>query len=165
MGLLSDPGSMLQQYHGASASAPPDSTVQDFKQIAPQISHQTMAGGLSDVFRSNQTPPFGQMVGQMFGNSNGGQRAGILNQLLGAVGGAGALSGLASMFGNRTSVTPEEANQVSPQQVQDLATHAEKQDPSIIDQASDFYARHPTLVQGLGAGALALMMSRMSQRS
>lgn len=33
----------------------------------------------------------------------------------------------------------------------------------MIHRASEFDAQHPTLVQGLGAGALALIMSRISQ--
>jgi hypothetical protein len=45
-----------------------------------------------------------------------------------------------------------------------LAEHAEKQNPSIVDQASQFYAQHPTLVKTIGAGALALVMSHLSRR-
>jgi hypothetical protein len=103
----------------------------------------------------------------MFGNSNGEQRAGILNHLLssvpqGALSG-GLLGGLSSMLGSGSTVTPQQAQQVSPEAVQQLADHAEKHDPSIVDKASQFYSQHPTLVQGLGAGALALVMSRISQ--
>jgi hypothetical protein len=49
--------------------------------------------------------------------------------------------------------------------VQQLAEHAQASNPSIVDQASSFYAQHPQLVQGLGAGALALIMSHMSKKS
>ncbi|HXA67004.1 MAG TPA: hypothetical protein VNV82_17735 [Bryobacteraceae bacterium] len=48
--------------------------------------------------------------------------------------------------------------------MQQLAEHAEKQNPSIVDQASQFYAQHPTLVKSLGVGVLALVMSHMSNR-
>jgi len=37
--------------------------------------------------------------------------------------------------------------------------------PIYVEQASSFYAQHPQLVQGLGAGALALIMSHMSKRT
>lgn len=168
MGILNEIGSLLEQYKGGSGAPASANVEQDFNQVSRQVPQSTMSGALSDAFRSDQTPPFGQMVSQMFGQSNGDQRAGILNHLLSAAGPAmlsgGLLGGLGSMLQGRSSVTPEQAQQVSPETVQDLAEHAQKQDPSIVDKAGQFYAQHPTLVQGLGAGALAYMMSRMSQR-
>jgi len=167
MGLLNQLSGLLQQYRGASASAPPPNVEQDFGQVAQHVPQAEISNGLSDAFRSNETPPFGQMVSQLFARSSGDQRAGILNHLL-ASAGPGALLGslpaaLSGLFQGRSSVTPEQAEQIPPDAVQHLAEHAEKQDPSIVDRASQFYAQHPTLVQGLGAGALALVMSRISQ--
>jgi hypothetical protein len=105
----------------------------------------------------------------LFTNSNPDQRAGILNQLLGAVGpgglGSGALGSLGALLrGGNGKVSVEQAKQVSPETVQQLAEHAEKQNPSIIDQAGRFYSQHPKLVQALGAGSLALIMSHLSKR-
>ena len=134
-------------------------------QSAPQ-SH--LASGLAEAFRSNETPPLGQMLRTLFNNSNGQQRAGILSQLLAAVGpsvlASGGLSSLAGLVRDGNNVTPEQANQIPPETVQQLAEHAEKHNPSIVDQASEFYAQHPTLVKALGAGSLALIMSRLSKR-
>ncbi len=127
-----------------------------------------LASGLAEAFRSDQTPPFPQMIGNLFGQSNGQQRAGILNQLLGAAG-PGVLSMIGGSVGGLlnpgSQVTPQQAEQIPQETVQQLAEHAQQNNPSIIDQASSFYAQHPKLVQGLGAGALALMMSHMSRRS
>lgn len=159
---------LLQQYAGANASNPPANTQQDFENVAQGASQQHLASGLAEAFRSDQTPPFSSMLSSLFGQSNGQQRAGILNQLLGAAGPGAALGlggGLASLLGRGQSVTPEQANQVSPQDVQRLAEQAHQNNPSIVDQASSFYAQHPQLVKGLGAGALALIMSHMSRRS
>ncbi len=154
---------LLQRYTNASATNPPDTASQDFQHVAQNAPPAQVAGGLADAFRSDQTPPFGQMVAGLFGQSNDQQRAGILNQLVGSAGG-GALGSLAGMLGgSHGPVTPEQARNVSPQAVQELAEQAHQKDPSIVDQASNFYAQHPTLVQGLGAGALALIMSRMSR--
>ena len=136
--------------------------------MAQNAPPSNLAGGLANAFRSNQTPPFPQMLSTMFSNSNGEQRAGILNHLLGAAGpsaGAGLLGSLGGLLGGGSQVTPEQAQQVSPDQVHQLAAQAEQNNPSIVDQASRFYAEHPTLVQGLGAGALALIMSHMSRQS
>jgi hypothetical protein len=48
--------------------------------------------------------------------------------------------------------------------VQQLAAHAEKADPSIIDKASSFYAEHPTLVKTLGGAALTIAMAKMAEK-
>ena len=165
---LSDLLGMLEQYRGASATAPPATVEQDFSKVAEAAPQSHLAGGLSEAFRSSETPPFAQMISSLFSNSNGTQRAGILNQLLGAVGpdmlASGGFGGLAGFLRSGNSVTPEQANQIQPQAVQQLAEHAEKQNPSIVDQASQFYAQHPTLVKSLGVGVLALVMSHMSNR-
>lgn len=165
---LSDLLNVLQHYGDASAASPPPNTQQDFSKVAQAAPQSHLAAGLAEAFRSDQTPPFGQMVGNLFGQSNGQQRAGILNQLLGSAG-----PGLSSILGGAlggllkpgAQVTPEQAQQVPPETVQKLAEHAQQNSPSIVDQASQFYAQHPQLVQGLGAGALALIMSHMSRRT
>jgi hypothetical protein len=108
------------------------------------------------------------MIGNLFSQSNGQQRAGILTQLLSSSGG-NPLSALGDRFSALlkpgSQITAEQAEQIPPEAVQQLAEHAQKNDPSIVDQASSFYAQHPQLVQGLGAGALALIMSHMSKKS
>jgi hypothetical protein len=157
----------LEQYSGAGAANPPANVHQDFDTVSQSAPQPQLAAGLSEAFRSNQTPPFGQMLGTLFSQSNGQQQAGILNQLLGSLGPgaatAGALGGLSSMLGGGTQVTPQQAQQVSPQAVQQLAEQAQQNNPSIVDQAGSFYAQHPTLVKALGAGSLALIMSHMSR--
>lgn len=166
---FSDLMGMLEQYRGASAANPPQNVQQDYHKTAQTVPPSHLADALSAAFHSAETPPFGQMLGTLFSNSNPQQRAGLLNQLLSAVGpgllasgGLGSLAGL--LHGGGAQVTPEQANQVSPDDVKQLADKAEKQDPSIVERASQFYAQHPTLVQALGAGSLALIMSHLSRR-
>lgn len=164
---LSDLAGMLEKYSGASAANPPDNVENDYAQIAHTVPESHLASGLAEAFRSDQTPQFGQMLGTLFGRSDSQQRAGILNRLLSAAGpgvlGSGLLGNVAGLLGGG-QVTPEQASQVSPETVQQLAEHAKAQNPSIVDQASQFYAQHPTLVQALGAGSLALIMSHLSHR-
>jgi len=157
---------LLQRYADPSGANSQNAT-QDFQHVAQNAPPTNLASGLAEAFRSNQTPPFAQMLGTMFSNSNGEQRAGILNHLLGAAGpsAGGVLGSLGGLLGGGSQITPEQAQQVSPEQAQQLAEQAERNNPSIVDQASRFYAEHPTLVQGLGAGALALIMSHMSRQS
>jgi hypothetical protein len=78
--------------------------------------------------------------------------------------GSGVLGSLGGLLGGNTQVSPEQAKQVPSEAVQQLAENAEKQNPSIVDQASQFYSQHPKLVQMLGAGSLALIMSHLSRR-
>ncbi|MDQ1612192.1 MAG: hypothetical protein QOG00_2123 [Pyrinomonadaceae bacterium] len=171
MSWLDQIGGLLQQYQGASAQQTPNKVQDDFGQFAQAAPQSAVADGLAAAFRSNQTPPFGNMLGQLFGQSNGTQRASILNTLIGALGptvisqilaNRGA-SGLAGMLGGgQSEVTPEMAEQVPVEAVQEIAEHAEQKDPSIIDMASNFYAEHPTLIQGLGAAALTIALAKVA---
>lgn len=163
-----DIANMLSQYANASATNPPPNTQQDFEKVGQSAPASHLAEGLAQAFHSNQTPSFGQMIANLFSNSNPEQRAGILSHLIPAAG-PGLSSGiggeLASLLrGGASQITPQQAAQISPESVQQLAEHAERNNPSIVDQASSFYAQHPKVVQALGAGALALIMSHISKR-
>ena len=164
MGILDNLGNLANQLASGRIS---DAQVHDaYDQTAREVPRETLADGLSHAFRSDQTPPFEQMVSGLFGQSNPEQKAGLLNQILGSLGSGGAAQALsAGGLGSPTGgpVTPEQAAQVPPQQVEVLARQAAQKDPSIMDRAAGFYAQHPTLVKAIGAGALALLMSRISQ--
>src|SRR6478609_7783611 len=137
---------IVQRYSGqggGAANAPAD-VHSDYQQAAKAAPEDVTSSGISQAFRSDQTPPFPQMLANLFGQSDPNQRAGLLNRLLGAAG-PGALAGL--LGGGSGPVTAEQAKQVSPDQVEQLATHAEKQNPSIIDEVSRFYAQHPDVMK------------------
>ena len=176
-----DLGSLLQQYAGGSA--PPANVDEHFDQVAQAASPSDLSQGLAAAFRSDQTPPFGQMVGQLFGGANPNQRAGMLTNLIAGLaptvlaslaargGSSGGLGGLLGRLmpgaggtptGAAPTVTPEQASNLSPAEVEEIATHAEKANPGIVDQMSGFYAQHPQLVKGLGAAALAIALGRMA---
>ncbi len=169
-------GSIVSQYTGGGTGS--GNVEQDFNKVAQSAPPNVLASGISDAFRSDQTPAFGQMVSQMYSQSNGQQQAGLLNHLLSSLGpgtlsslaasGAmaalpGALSGMLS--GGHTQVTPEQAQQIPPDVVQQIAAHAEKNNPSVVDQVSGFYAQHPDLVKGLGITALTIAMGRMARHA
>jgi hypothetical protein len=165
-------GGLLQQYTGANAAQAPGTAHDDFEQLAQHAPSSTLADGLAAAFRSDQTPAFGQMAAQLFSNGNGQQRAGLLNTLISAAGPAiaaqllsrGGSSGLAGLLGGgQTQVTPEQAAQVSPEAVEQLAAHAEQKDPSVIDQVSNFYSEHPTLIKTLGAAALTIALAKIAE--
>jgi len=183
MGVLDDLGSLASQFAGGRVS---ETEVHDaYDRTAREAPREAVAEGLTEAFRSDQTPPFEQMVSGLYDRSNPQQKAGLLNQMIAALGAGGlteALSrgGLGSLTnilrGGRATpeavtpevvtpevITPEVAAQVPPQEVEVLARRTARKDPTIMEKAADFYAQHPTLVKTIGAGALALLMSRMSR--
>lgn len=167
MSLMDNLGDLVNRV--ASGKAPDSEVHETYDRMAGAVPQATLADSLGHAFRSDQTPPFEQMLSGLYGQSNPAQKAGILNQLLGALppGTASQILtslGLGSVAGAVASgnVTPQQAQQVSPEAVQTIAAQAAKKDPTIVDRAAGFYAQHPTLVKAIGAGALAFLMSRMS---
>jgi len=156
-------GPLLQQYTGSNPSQPAPNVEDHFDQVAQAAPASTVAEGLAAAFRSGQTPPFAQMASELFGNSGGSQRAGVLNALLSAAG-PGGLSALGSLFGGQTQVTPEQAQNIPPEVVQQMAEHAEKHDPSIVDRLSQIYAEHPTAIKTLGGAALTIALAKVAER-
>jgi hypothetical protein len=175
MGLFDQLSSVLQQYTGNAASGQAPAEVnQHFDQVAQAAPSNVLAEGLSAAFHSDNTPAFGQMLSSLFNQSSGEQKAGIVNQLLASAGpgvlaqltAGGGGAALASLLGSgQSQITPEQAQKISPDAVQQLAAHAEKADPSIIDKASSFYAQHPTLVKTLGGAALSIALAKVAERT
>jgi hypothetical protein len=131
-----------------------------FDQVAGSTGTQGLAQGLSAAFRSDQTPPFSQMLSHLFGNSSGQQKAGLLNSLASVTPGALAAE-VASMLRGGGKISPEQAEKVPPEAVQKMAENAERQDPSVVDRVSEFYAQHPNVVKTLGVGALTFLTSKI----
>jgi hypothetical protein len=172
MSFLSGIGDLLKQYSGSSA--PPGNSPgveQHFDQVAQAVPATTLASGLAEAFRSGQTAPFPQMAAQLFANGNNQQQAGVLNGLMASLGPA-MIAKFASSSPNSPlaallqsgSVTPAQAASVSPADVEALTSHAQNQDPSIIDRVSAIYAQHPVLIKSLGAAALTIAMKKIADQ-
>jgi hypothetical protein len=171
-----DLGGLLSKYLNASGDAQPDAE-NHFDQVAQQAPTQTVSQGISDALRSDQTPSLGDMVSQAFSRADPQQRAGMLNEILSSLGpnvlsslggaaGGGALGGILGQLtrGGTPQITPEQASQVSPSAVQDLANHAETHDSSIFDKLGQFYAQNPALVKALGVSVLGVALSKIAGR-
>lgn len=158
MPLLDD---ILNRYLGGSAGS--GSAAEDFSHVAQNVSPDVLGKGLGAAFGSSATPDVGQMVSQMFANSTPEQRAALLNHLTGVLGpNAGAvLGGLVGQGGG--DVTPTQAQQVDPQQVQDAVNQAQRHDPGIVDSLGNFYAQHSGLVKTLGGAALTIALAKISE--
>jgi hypothetical protein len=166
MDWLNDIGNILNQYSNSQPGQTPETAEQDFDQVARAAPREAVSSGLAEAFRSDQTPAFGSMLGNMFGNSNGMVKAGILNTLIAAAG-PQVLSAIFGGHGGAASpgqITPEQAERSPPGAVEQAAEEARKQDPSVIDRVSDFYAEHPTIVKTLGAAALGVAMNHLAKQ-
>ncbi len=166
MGLLD----VLSQYR-QQPNRPPPHVLDDFDQVAREAEPADLEYGLEEAFNSDDTPPAEEMIGQLYERSDDDTRAGLLNEILGSLGGGaaagalggGLLGGLLRGQGNHR-ISPQEAHQISPREVQAAAGQAAQKSPSVIQAASRFYARHPRLVQTLGQAALAILMRGMARR-
>lgn len=167
-----DFGGLLQKYLGGDAATVNATQVEDhYDQVAASAPSGLLSDGLSAAFRSDQTPPFGQMVGQLFGNGNSQQQSGMLGTLLASLSPA-AISALSSsnvlskLMGSggtvTTSPTPEQVKALTPDQVAQIATHAEQHAPSVVDKMSEFYAQHTGLIKTLGGAALTVALAKMA---
>ncbi len=137
-----------------------------YDRAVDHVTRDQLANGVSAMFKDKSTPPYEQMVGQLFGSSNNFQRAGLLNQILKVAGPAlaaavagGALKNV--LGGGKTQVTPADAANVTPEQVTDLVKQTRTEQPGIADQLGTFYANNPTLVKTVGGAALLILLSKM----
>jgi hypothetical protein len=165
-----DIGNLLQQYLGGTPNANAGRAIEDFEQVSQNAPRSAMAQGVSEALRSDQTPPFSHMVSQLFDKSDATQRAGMLNQLVRGIGpgllssvAGGALGNLFRGHDAPAAITPDQAAVMTPEQVREIAEHAEKENPSIVDRMGDFYAEHPQLVKTIGGAALAIVLGRVAQ--
>lgn len=155
MGLMD----LLQQALGGNAET-------HFDKVAQEAPREQLGDGLAAAMRSKETPPFGNMVSQMFGQSSPTQQAGLLNKILAALGPAAASALAGGALGRmlapgQSQVTPEQASQLSPEQVKEIAAEAEQAQPGVVDQVSQFYAEHSGLIKVLGGAALAIALAKM----
>jgi hypothetical protein len=161
MSWLQQLGGLLGRYAGGG---PGDGREQDdFDQFARAAPPDTLAQGIADAFRSDRTPPFAEMAGHLWGQSDPDQRAGMLNTLVGALGPGIVQQILGGMFSGG-QVSPHDAARVPTQAFQQLAGLAEQRDPGIIDHLSGYVARNPGLFGALGAGALSAALGGLAQR-
>jgi len=165
MGLLDVLGRYANQ-----PDRPPPQIMDDFDVVANEASPEVLGEGLEDAFNSEATPPFEQMVGHLYDRSDPHVRAGLLNEILGSLGGGGgaALGGgiLGKMLrrGANQGVSPEDARAIPANEIEQATREAARQNPSLVQRVSRFYAQHPQLVQTLGQAAIAIAMNGMARR-
>ena len=170
MAWIDEISQIVSRYTGSGGGTAPAQANphQDYCDIAGSAPKEVLADALSHTFRSDQTPSFPEMVSSLFRQSNPDQRADLLNQLLRTAGPA-ALAGLTGRSATAGAsggqgISPEAAGQVSAEQVQQIATQAQRADASIIDRVSSFYAQHPAVVKALGGAAITIAIQHIAGR-
>jgi hypothetical protein len=162
MSVLDQLGAILKQY--SSGDPPAEQATDHFQQVASQVPRSQLSEVLTNVFRSSETGTFGDNVSDMYRQSNPQQQAGILTRLVRAASRSDILSKLGLNLQEGSPVTPEQAQQVSPETVKEVANHAQQQNPDIVQQAGEFYSQHPQLVKALGTGIAIWAMQRFIKR-
>ena len=162
MSLLDDVKVMLNQY--ASGTTPSGDAGAHFQQVAQSVDLGTLAQGIAAAFRSDDTPPFSQLVSQLFASGSGDQKLAMLNTLLSSVT-PEQRERLASLIPTAGALaTAAAAQKVSPDDVQQLAEQVEQHNPGIVEKMSQFYAAHPGLVKTLGSAAMMIALRKIGER-
>ena len=165
MALLDTLKDVITQY--ASGAAPSGDPGDHFQQAAQSVDRGTLADGIAAAMRSNETPPFANMVSQLFSSGSNDQKTAMVNTLLSAITPqqreqlASLIPGLGSMA---SLLTSDQASAISPAAVQTLAQRVEQHDAGIVEKMSAFYATHPTLVRTLGSAAMMIAMRKIAER-
>ena len=163
MAFFEDLKQMLNQY--TSGAAPSGDTAAHFQQVAQSVDSGTLAQGIAAAMRSDDTPPFSQLVSQLFESGSGDQKSAMLSTLLSSVP-PDLRAQLSSMIpGLGGAVTSASAAQaVSPDDVQQLAERVHQHDEGIVEKMSALYAKHPALVKTLGSAAMMIAMRKIGER-
>lgn len=147
---------LLNRISNAGSGPVPVDAQDQFHQVAQSSPPDVLSRGVVDAYNSDRTPSFGEMVGQLFGNANSQQKAGILGTLLGGMNPSNVPPAMQTAAGSA-----EHAAQVSTDQVQQIANQAHSANPGVVEQMGRFYAQHPVLVKSLGAAAAAIVLGRI----
>lgn len=162
---------ILGRYADVRRRPPHVQIEQDFDDVAQEAGPDAMQDGIAEAFRAEETPPFEEMVAQLFENSEPRVRAGLLDNLLAGLKptslgiAGGGLADIWRRYAAGARVSPDGAARVDPAEVQEVARQARKQNPGVLERVSRFYARHPELVRSLGQTAMTIALSRMARRT
>jgi hypothetical protein len=163
MGILDSVTNVLSQY--VSSAQPTGDPSAHFQQVAESADAGTVASGIAAAMRSQETPPFAQLVSQLFSSGSSDQKMAMLNLLLSSAS-PEQRAQLSSLIpgADLSSVTGAQAAAVPPKVVQSLAQHVEQHDTGIVDKMSALYAAHPILVKTLGSAAMMVAMRTIAER-
>ena len=162
MGLLD---TLTQIVNAASQNSQPQQQQVEELQQAPA---DVLSQGLREAFDSKDTPSIGNLVGQMFGQSSTQQQAGLINQIIQALGPAAATALAGGVLQKvlkpgSDQVEAADVAQLSADEVTSVVNEAQAQRPELSQQLSEFYSQHSGLIKALGGVALLAAAIKMKQ--
>ena len=162
MGLLD---TLTQIVNAASQNSQPQQQQVEELQQAPA---DVLSQGLREAFDSKDTPSIGNLVGQMFGQSSNQQQAGLINQVIQALGPAAATALAGGVLQKvlkpgSDQVEAADVAQLSADEVTSVVNEAQAQRPELSQQLSEFYSQHSGLIKALGGVALLAAAIKMKQ--
>lgn len=134
-----------------------------YDQVANTVPRDQLGRSIGTALSQLGTQDVQQQVTNSVGQMTPEQKGGIVQQLLGALGGGAGVGGLGAMLG-QLGINQGVANNpqsASPDEVGKLAAHAKENNPSIFQEAMSIYAAHPTLVKALGTLAIAQIANHL----
>ena len=158
-----DTNEVLQRYVGDTGVRCARRVATDFDLVARNLPPEAVTSGLSEAFRSGQTPAFEDLLLQSFERGDPQQRAAVLWRLLDAAG-PRVRRALQERGVLPRQVDHEVARRMRPQVVQEIAGAASRENPSLIDDLSTCFASDPALAGTLGGAALNVALEKIAQR-
>jgi len=150
----------------ALGSSPAGDASAHFEQFAQSVDPTTLAQGIAASIRSDETPPFAQLMSQVFSSASDGQKSTIVNTLLSSLtpDQRTHLGTLVPGVAQDPLVSNDHAAALTPDAVQMLARGVEQHDAGIVEKMSALCAAHPMLIKTLGAAALTVAMRHIAQQ-
>jgi hypothetical protein len=163
MGFMDQIGGLLNQYMNEGGPYSREEAHDHYDQIHQAVPTDLLGSIIGPALNSLGGEEVEKRIYNSATEMNPAQRGGFLETLLNAYRSSGA--NIPHLLGNlginqNVAYQPE---QVSPTEVAKLATHAQRTNPNIFQQAMSFYAQHPTLVKVLGSMAIASIAKQLGQ--
>lgn len=145
---------------------------QDYAQMAQRLPVEEMTDGLSQAFRSENTPSFVETVSLSYERGNAEQRADMLIRLIDGVSqkalwplqDAGMLQQPAKgCDAGHVVVDLSKAEQFRPELIEHVAHHVEREDDQAIDKMSGYYAENPHMAKTLGGPMLGIVLEKLAE--
>lgn len=162
MSFMDQIGGLLNQYMSGSGASNREEARQHYDQIAGAVPPGLLGSVIGPALSSLGADQVHERIYNSATEMSPQQRGGFLGTLLGGLSSSGVdVGSLLGQLGIRPDVA-DNPEQASPEDVAKLATHAEQTNPTIFQQAMNFFAEHPTLVKVLGTMAIAAIAKKLS---